>query len=284
MIFVKGNKFPESGINRIKETFKKRKELGLHIGTKRTVERKIINCLNCSTEILVLISSNKKFCSKGCGSSYNNRKRWSDKEKKEGLIQKIRKVRKANGSYHTGSLKAIQTRRRDNNLHSWNKGLTKETDCRVRQASEKESKSKMGISWERRMGAECAAERKRKARYRLTGMVLDKKLNLNYGVGWLRIRECVLIRDNHTCCVCNIEKAEKVHHVVPYRIIKKHRKSLLVSVCKKCHLKVEPKNIPTEEITFGWYINYYTSKGGKLPLETTRRTSEKQSDDIVQAL
>jgi len=283
MVFPKGKKFPKSGIEKLKKTFKKRKELKLHIGTKKINEKKINYCLNCDKEIIVSVNGcnkDKKFCSSSCASSYNNKIRWSDNEKKQNWIRKINETRKNNNSYHTGSLKAIQTRRQNNNLYSWNTGLTKETDERLKKASEKQSKDRKGVSWVDRFGDETAKDMKRQARQRLTGMIIDGKLELNYGLEWIKIRKEILIRDNYTCCVCNVEKAEKVHHIVPYRIIKKHEKFLLVSVCKKCHLKIEPKNIPTEEITFESYINYYINKGGKLPLETTRRTPIT-GDDIV---
>jgi len=198
--------------------------------------------------------------------SLKGRKSWN-----EGLTTKTDERLAKSGK------KIRETRLKNNSYKSWNKGLTKESDKRVAKQGLLVSISRKGKTWEEIYGIDQAIILKQKAKKRLLGNI--EKLDLNYGLEWLVIQKNVLKRDNHICKVCG-KKASRVHHVIPYRVIKKHDKKYLVSTCVKCHLKVEPKIIPTEEITFDWYINYYISKGGKLPLETTRKNPEMEYDIV----
>jgi len=171
------------------------------------------------------------------------------------------------------------TRIQNDSYQAWNKGLKKETDERIAKQGKLVSKSRKDKSWEEIYGYEQSLVLKEKARLRLMG---NDRLELPYGIEWLSVRKRVLERDNYVCQVCGneIKECKKVHHIIPYRVIKKHNIKYLASVCKNCHLRVEPKSIPTEEITFDWYINYYISKGGKLPLETIRETSFMEGDIV----
>lgn len=60
----------------------------------------------------------------------------------------------------------------------------------------------------------------------------------------VKIRLQVIERDGHTCKICQI-KQEKlhVHHVIPLRVdkTKAYNMDNLITVCPKCHMKIEWK-------------------------------------------
>ena len=57
---------------------------------------------------------------------------------------------------------------------------------------------------------------------------------------WSKIRQKVLDRDNHTCQRCNT-KIDKfhIHHILPKRLDGSDHYDNLITVCAKCHRKVE---------------------------------------------
>jgi len=78
----------------------------------------------------------------------------------------------------------------------------------------------------------------------------------DYGYAWSQIREQVILRDNERCQVCGLcrEKSENildrdltVHHIEPLRefsdVSDAHENDNLVTVCQRCHPKVEQGNL-----------------------------------------
>ena len=63
--------------------------------------------------------------------------------------------------------------------------------------------------------------------------------NINF-FEWERIRNVVLERDKKICQLCgNKKKKLDVHHLIPYRVSKDNSIENLISLCSKCHHKVE---------------------------------------------
>lgn len=57
---------------------------------------------------------------------------------------------------------------------------------------------------------------------------------------WLRLREAILERDNHTCQECGATDCRlEVHHKIPARMNGKDEPDNLVTLCSICHKRVE---------------------------------------------
>ena len=59
------------------------------------------------------------------------------------------------------------------------------------------------------------------------------------GKGWDSIRVQVKRRDKNKCRRCGTDKDLTVHHIVPYRETQDNSFDNLVTLCRKCHIKVE---------------------------------------------
>jgi len=165
-------------------------------------------------------------------------------------------------------------------LEPWNKGLTKETDKRIKKNGESVSntwkrKSKRekkkygkvvskrlkGRSWKDLWGEEQAEIRSEKQSKRLKGKGspfykdgrCSDKLNYinDYGPNWPKIRKAIYKRDNWTCQEC-LAKDRKVlcHHIIDYfdfpvekRKEFAHHGLNLITLCFSCHSKLINKKI-----------------------------------------
>ena len=66
-----------------------------------------------------------------------------------------------------------------------------------------------------------------------------KKKKKLYTENWDHIRRMVYARDNFRCVMCGIKGKLHAHHIVPIKISKDNSMNNLVSVCGKCHRKLE---------------------------------------------
>ena len=66
-----------------------------------------------------------------------------------------------------------------------------------------------------------------------------KKRKQLYTENWDNIRKQVYQRDGHRCVMCGKRAKLHAHHIVPVRISKDNSLSNLVSVCGRCHRKLE---------------------------------------------
>ena len=61
-----------------------------------------------------------------------------------------------------------------------------------------------------------------------------------YGKDWPDIRNKVLVRDNYVCQKCNIDNVKmEVHHIIAFALTKDNLFDNLITLCKKCHRKIE---------------------------------------------
>lgn len=60
-----------------------------------------------------------------------------------------------------------------------------------------------------------------------------------YTENWDDIRKQVYRRDGHRCVMCGKKGKLHAHHIVPVRVSHNNSLSNLVSVCEKCHRKLE---------------------------------------------
>ena len=71
----------------------------------------------------------------------------------------------------------------------------------------------------------------------------DGKKQYHYGLSiteWNKIRFLIYKRDNFTCQRCSKKNLIlDVHHKIPYRISKNNFLENLITLCRKCHMKVE---------------------------------------------
>lgn len=58
---------------------------------------------------------------------------------------------------------------------------------------------------------------------------------------WREIAKIIRKRDNYICQQCNVFPAYEVHHIIPFRISHNDKPNNLITLCKKCHLIIEPK-------------------------------------------
>lgn len=60
-----------------------------------------------------------------------------------------------------------------------------------------------------------------------------------YTEDWDNIRKQVYMRDGHRCVMCGKRGKLHAHHIIPVKISNDNSLSNLVSVCNKCHRKLE---------------------------------------------
>lgn len=68
---------------------------------------------------------------------------------------------------------------------------------------------------------------------------LAKKSKKLYTEDWDTIRKKVYQRDGYRCQMCGKNGVIHAHHIVPLKISKNNSLSNLVSLCPKCHKKIE---------------------------------------------
>jgi hypothetical protein len=134
---------------------------------------------------------------------------------------------------------------------AWSKGLTKETSESLRRLSERLiGHSKLGDcgSYER------IPEIKAKNRLSQLGKY-DGDKNPNYQGGissfydeqwsveeqkaWTNLKRQCYERDNFKCTICGSTKNIQAHHIIPYRVVRKHELGNLTTLCKFHHRKVD---------------------------------------------
>ena len=158
-------------------------------------------------------------------------------------------------------------------MKAWNKGLSKETDERVRQYSEKVSLTKKGVpSTKKGKKSGIVTSGAFKKGHLPWNYIDGKSQSPNAGCGhplgeahwrwrggeeagvsnhwntseWRKIRLNILERDNDICQYCG-ETGCEVHHIIPYRFSKSDEEKNLITVCRPCHVEVENniKNLQT---------------------------------------
>lgn len=67
----------------------------------------------------------------------------------------------------------------------------------------------------------------------------DRSHSKRWGGRWFVLKNQILIRDNHTCQKCGTQKNLHVHHIVPARRGGDDSPSNLITVCAKCHKRLE---------------------------------------------
>ena len=60
-----------------------------------------------------------------------------------------------------------------------------------------------------------------------------------YSRNWDDIRKMVYTRDNHRCVMCGRKGKVHAHHIVPVKVSRDNSLSNLVTVCERCHKKLE---------------------------------------------
>jgi len=149
----------------------------------------------------------------------------------------------------------------------WNKGLTKETDERIRTAAIHISEGlkelyKLGI-----MTSDVSDETKRKISKTLTGRTQTfetrKKKSLTvrhmtedewtgfskrdkYGIEFRHARLNALKRDNHQCRCCATSEDLVVHHIDKNK--QNNELENLITFCRSCHNKFHSENITINNI------------------------------------
>jgi len=87
----------------------------------------------------------------------------------------------------------------------------------------------------------------------------NRKYGVAYrGFDWKRIKLKIKERDNFKCSICGIPEGEckqklQVHHILPYKCTKDNSPENLITVCSKCHAKVEPKFVKVKKVQKSHY-------------------------------
>ena len=156
------------------------------------------HCLNCN-KIFKTYQKIRKFCSTSCASSYNRKIIWKDKNYREKMTKKLQenaiklknilrgktyeerygferaqKIKEKIRESHKGMLLSEETRKKLMGRICWRKGLTKETDDRIKKSAEKLSKFRKGKTLEELCGEEKAKEVR--AKMRINAMKFNKKM------------------------------------------------------------------------------------------------------------
>ena len=142
---------------------------------------------------------------------------------------------------------------------SWCKGLTKETDKRIRKKSEKILGKNHPF-----YGKHQSPESNKKRSEALMGRIFsDEHIakisgsnNPNWKGGttseierrthlskWKRLAAKMLSRDNHWCLYCRKRRGIVVHHMLPVRIGGTDEEINLITLCRVCHKFIEHKII-----------------------------------------
>ena len=58
---------------------------------------------------------------------------------------------------------------------------------------------------------------------------------------WRQLRRMAIKRDEHKCFICDNEKNLEVHHCVYPKDIFKTKLYCVITLCRKCHLKIHRK-------------------------------------------
>ena len=195
-----------------------------------------INCSICNNSIIKTIKSTKQFCSRKCSDTHRAKIMSMNRQGKNNPMY---------GKKHTTTSKNKMSNTTINNysigtIQIWNKGLTKEIDERVLNASIKQSNTTKGT----RMGS--------------------KNPNWNGGISKLpyplqfnnKLKKQIKQRDNYKCqneyCFKN-SKRLVIHHIDYNKQNINHKN--LITVCQSCNARAGSKNKKWEK--------YYKNKIGK---------------------
>lgn len=121
------------------------------------------------------------------------------------------------------------------------------------------SERQKGITWEEKFGIEGAAEMRRKVGAGARRAHLGKPKSLEWKIkhrgenhsnwqggvsydarsqDWPCYRLAAIRRDKQRCQDCKRKGIKMdVHHIIPWRICKKHEIDNLITLCRKCHMK-----------------------------------------------
>lgn len=90
----------------------------------------------------------------------------------------------------------------------------------------------------------CAFKKGHKTWNRIDGRSSRIDLKNRYGREWPKIRNIVFERDGYCCQECKSDGvALEVHHIIPFLTSKDNGYDNLISLCKKCHRKIEAKEM-----------------------------------------
>lgn len=135
----------------------------------------------------------------------------------------------------TGRKLSDETRRKMSLSRKGLKSYVRTEEIRVKQ-----SRSKMGQTPTEETRRKLSASRRgdKNPNWR-GGLTTDTEKRVS-SYTWRRLRKMILIRDNYTCQRCERTQLRlQVHHKMPVRLGGKDCHSNLVSLCYKCHHKVE---------------------------------------------
>ena len=68
------------------------------------------------------------------------------------------------------------------------------------------------------------------------------------GYNWKEIKENIKVRDNYTCQICGSKKNLQVHHFEPYKSTQNNEPENLVTVCSKCHGRIENQFYKVQDV------------------------------------
>jgi hypothetical protein len=64
---------------------------------------------------------------------------------------------------------------------------------------------------------------------------------------WYNLREDILKRDNYSCQSCGSIENLHIHHIIPFRISKDNSMTNLITLCSKCHKRIDWEYRKNEE-------------------------------------
>jgi hypothetical protein len=123
--------------------------------------------------------------------------------------------------------KFIDTRRRNENFIGWNKGLTKETDERVR---------KGGLSCSKTMLEQGTNKGPNHPQWNPDRDLINAPYTEKFTINTPKVRK----RDNYTCQLC-FKPGKSVHHIDGNK--RDSRMENLINLCGSCHRTIHARNL-----------------------------------------
>jgi len=161
------------------------------------------------------------------------------------------KMRKA----HLGRKLSEETKEKLKGRIPWNKGLTKETDIRIKKQAKDISrilKGKEGNFKNKKHTTETREKISNSKKGQKSWNYIDGRSKncspARYGDDWFKIRMLIYRRDNFTCQECTLKMSKEtgafhVHHLQPFLESFDNSLSNLITLCPSCHRKIEAKII-----------------------------------------
>jgi 5-methylcytosine-specific restriction endonuclease McrA len=180
-------------------------------------------CLNCGKLLKFSPSDNRKYCSISCQLKY---------EYKTGIRNK----------YDTG-IKARKVSHNKQKNHNWlNDKSSRDKLKNIMNTEEFKLKCR---------NAKLGVKNPMYGKYGILnpsykGGSIRKYGSSDRGFNWKFIRSKIKQRDNYTCQECGIKEQDyyqnlQVHHKIPYKCTQDNSEDNLITLCSKCHAKLEPK-------------------------------------------